>query len=115
MHPQRRLLCHLRVRRAARVTVRVELCEAVREDAERQRALEPVRPDGDGELRAREPARTDRQLSPEKTEAILAGGMQEFLAHGYAATSMDRVAMAAKFQKRPYIATFKAKKACLLR
>lgn len=45
------------------------------------------------------PGRTDRQLSPEKTEAILTGGMQEFLAHGYAATSMDRVAIAAKVAK----------------
>ena len=35
-----------------------------------------------------------RQLSPEKAEAILAGGMQEFLAHGYAGTSMDRIAAA---------------------
>jgi TetR/AcrR family transcriptional regulator, regulator of autoinduction and epiphytic fitness len=43
--------------------------------------------------------RTDRQLSPEKTEAILEGGMQEFLTHGYAATSMDRVAIAAKVSK----------------
>lgn len=45
------------------------------------------------------PGRADRQLSPEKTEAILTGGMQEFLAHGYAATSMDRVAIAAKVAK----------------
>lgn len=43
--------------------------------------------------------RADRQLSPEKTEAILEGGMREFLAHGYAATSMDRVAIAAKVSK----------------
>ncbi|MBD2578066.1 TetR/AcrR family transcriptional regulator [Oscillatoria sp. FACHB-1406] len=45
------------------------------------------------------PKRADRQLSSEKTEAILVGGMQEFLAHGYAATSMDRVASAAKVSK----------------
>jgi AcrR family transcriptional regulator len=38
--------------------------------------------------------RADRQLSPEKTEAILEGGMREFLVHGYAATSMNRVAIA---------------------
>ncbi|MBW4471960.1 MAG: TetR/AcrR family transcriptional regulator [Stenomitos rutilans HA7619-LM2] len=43
--------------------------------------------------------RADRSLSSEKTEAILKGGMQEFLAHGYAATSMDRVAIAAKVSK----------------
>lgn len=43
--------------------------------------------------------RATRPLSSEKTEAILEGGMQEFLAHGYAATSMDRVAIAAKVSK----------------
>ena len=35
----------------------------------------------------------------EKAAAILAGAMQEFLAHGYAATSMDRVAAAAGVSK----------------
>lgn len=45
------------------------------------------------------PTRADRQLSPEKAEAILAGGMQEFLVHGYAATSMDRVAITAGVSK----------------
>jgi TetR/AcrR family transcriptional regulator, regulator of autoinduction and epiphytic fitness len=45
------------------------------------------------------PERAVRQLSPEKTEAILEGGMREFLTHGYAATSMDRVAIAAKVSK----------------
>jgi len=44
----------------------------------------------------------DRQLSPEKAEAILEGGMQEFLAHGYAATSMDRVAIAAGLKATVY-------------
>jgi AcrR family transcriptional regulator len=34
----------------------------------------------------------ERQLSQEKAEAILNGAMQEFLARGYAATSMDRIA-----------------------
>jgi TetR/AcrR family transcriptional regulator len=43
--------------------------------------------------------RAERQLSPEKAKAILEGGMQEFLAHGYAATSMDRVAIAAGVSK----------------
>lgn len=46
-------------------------------------------------IRSKEP----RQLSPEKTAAILEGGMQEFLTHGYAATSMDRVAAAAGVSK----------------
>lgn len=45
--------------------------------------------------RSKEP----RQLSPEKAAAILEGGMQEFLKHGYAATSMDRVAAAAGVSK----------------
>ncbi|MEL6439512.1 MAG: TetR/AcrR family transcriptional regulator [Cyanobacteria bacterium J06621_8] len=34
-----------------------------------------------------------------KTEVILSGAMQEFLANGYAATSMDKVAKAAKVSK----------------
>ena len=42
---------------------------------------------------------TPRQKSVEKTEAILKGAMQEFLAHGYAATSMDRVAKTAGVSK----------------
>jgi TetR/AcrR family transcriptional regulator, regulator of autoinduction and epiphytic fitness len=40
-----------------------------------------------------------RQLSPEKAEAILTGGMQEFLTHGYAGTSMDRIATVAGVSK----------------
>jgi TetR/AcrR family transcriptional regulator, regulator of autoinduction and epiphytic fitness len=40
-----------------------------------------------------------RQLSPEKAEAILNGAMQEFLACGYTATSMDRIASAAGVSK----------------
>jgi len=55
------------------------------------------------------PTRAD-QLSPEKAEAILEGGMQEFLAHGYAATSMDRVAIG--YRKQRFTAIFKIKKAC---
>jgi TetR/AcrR family transcriptional regulator of autoinduction and epiphytic fitness len=53
--------------------------------------------------------RLDRQLSPEKAEAILRGGMQEFLAHGYAATSMDRVASAAKVSKATVYSHFQDK------
>jgi TetR/AcrR family transcriptional regulator, regulator of autoinduction and epiphytic fitness len=37
--------------------------------------------------------------SEEKTAAILQGAMQEFLKHGYAATSMDKVAKTAKVSK----------------
>jgi TetR/AcrR family transcriptional regulator, regulator of autoinduction and epiphytic fitness len=50
-----------------------------------------------------------RQLSPEKAAAILAGGMQEFLIHGYAATSMDRVASAAGVSKATVYSHFQDK------
>ncbi|MDF5719815.1 MAG: TetR/AcrR family transcriptional regulator [Rhizonema sp. PD37] len=60
-------------------------------------------------MRQAKPGRADRQLSSEKTEAILEGGMQEFLAHGYAATSMDRVAMAAKVSKATVYSHFQDK------
>ncbi|PSB09803.1 TetR family transcriptional regulator [filamentous cyanobacterium CCP1] len=51
----------------------------------------------------------DRPKSTEKTEAILAGAMQEFLAHGYAATTMDRVASAAKVSKATVYSYFQDK------
>ena len=41
----------------------------------------------------------DRSKSEAKTEAILEGAMKEFLAGGYAATSMDKVAKAAGVSK----------------
>ncbi|NWF57927.1 MAG: TetR/AcrR family transcriptional regulator [Fischerella sp.] len=41
----------------------------------------------------------DRDNSAEKVEQILQGAMQEFLAHGFAGTSMDRVAAAAGVSK----------------
>jgi AcrR family transcriptional regulator len=50
-----------------------------------------------------------RQLSPEKAEAILAGAMQEFLACGYAATSMDRVAATAGVSKATVYSHFQDK------
>ncbi len=51
-----------------------------------------------------------RQLSSgKKAEAILAGGMQEFLAHGYAGTSMDRVATAAGVSKATVYSHFQDK------
>jgi TetR/AcrR family transcriptional regulator, regulator of autoinduction and epiphytic fitness len=49
-----------------------------------QSAMEPVKS-----------TRAERQLSLKKAKAILEEGMQEFLAHGYAATSMDRMAISA--------------------
>ncbi len=60
------------------------------------------------------PGRADRQLSPEKTEAILTGGMQEFLTHGYAATSMDRVAIAAKVSKATVYSHFQDKESLFI-
>ena len=42
---------------------------------------------------------SDRSKSEIKTEAILKGAMKEFLAHGYAATSMDKVAKTAGVSK----------------
>ncbi|MBD1909954.1 MULTISPECIES: TetR/AcrR family transcriptional regulator [unclassified Leptolyngbya] len=53
--------------------------------------------------------RAPRELSPEKTEAILDGAMQEFLTHGYAATSMDRVAAAAGVSKATVYNHFQGK------
>ncbi|MEL6553157.1 MAG: TetR/AcrR family transcriptional regulator [Cyanobacteria bacterium J06621_11] len=44
-------------------------------------------------------SRTERKKSAAKSAAILEGAMQEFLAKGYAATSMDRVAAAAGVSK----------------
>ncbi|WP_299488848.1 TetR/AcrR family transcriptional regulator [Acaryochloris sp. IP29b_bin.137] len=52
---------------------------------------------------------SDRQLSGAKRNAILSGAMQEFLAHGYAATTMDRVATAAKVSKATVYSHFKDK------
>jgi len=51
----------------------------------------------------------DRQKSAEKTEAILDGAMREFLTHGYAATSMDRVAAAAGVSKATVYSHFQDK------
>lgn len=60
-------------------------------------------------MRESKPPQGDRQLSPEKAAAILSGGMQEFLAHGYAATSMDRVATAAGVSKATVYSHFQDK------
>lgn len=52
---------------------------------------------------------SERQLSATKRSAILSGAMQEFLAQGYAATTMDRVAAAAKVSKATVYSHFKDK------
>ncbi len=51
----------------------------------------------------------ERELSPQKAEAILEGAMQEFLLHGYAATSMDKVAAAAGVSKATVYSHFQDK------
>jgi AcrR family transcriptional regulator len=53
--------------------------------------------------------RMERELSVEKTEAILDGAMQEFLVHGYAATSMDKIAAAAGVSKATVYSHFQDK------
>jgi TetR/AcrR family transcriptional regulator, regulator of autoinduction and epiphytic fitness len=54
-------------------------------------------------------SKPSRQLSPEKAKAILDGAMQEFLACGYAATSMDRVASTARVSKATVYSHFQDK------
>jgi AcrR family transcriptional regulator len=51
----------------------------------------------------------DSQKSAEKAEVILDGAMQEFLTHGYAATSMDRVAATAGVSKATVYSHFQDK------
>lgn len=57
----------------------------------------------------RKTKRMERELSVEKTEAILDGAMQEFLVHGYAATSMDKIASAAGVSKATVYSHFQDK------
>ncbi|BAZ41832.1 TetR family transcriptional regulator protein [Calothrix sp. NIES-4101] len=51
----------------------------------------------------------DSTRSPDKIEAILQGAMQEFLTHGFAATSMDRVTAAAGVSKTTVYSYFQDK------
>jgi TetR/AcrR family transcriptional regulator of autoinduction and epiphytic fitness len=51
----------------------------------------------------------ERDLSPEKNAAILSGAIQEFLGNGYAATSMDKIATAAKVSKATVYSHFQDK------
>ncbi|MEA5583078.1 TetR/AcrR family transcriptional regulator [Nodularia harveyana UHCC-0300] len=51
----------------------------------------------------------ERSNSADKADKILQGAMQEFLAHGYAATSMDRVAEASGVSKATVYSHFQDK------
>lgn len=51
-----------------------------------------------------------RQLTAEKQQAVLDGAMREFLAHGFATTTMDRVAAAAGVSKATVYSHFKDKR-----
>ena len=51
----------------------------------------------------------DRENPVDKVEQILQGAMQEFLQHGYAGTSMDRVAVAAGVSKATVYSHFQDK------
>jgi AcrR family transcriptional regulator len=53
----------------------------------------------------------DRELSPEKTEAILRGAMQEFLEHGYAGARIDKIVAAAGVSKATVYRHFADKEA----
>lgn len=54
-------------------------------------------------------ASSSNQHRSEKAEAILAGAMQEFMAHGYAAASMDRIASVAGVSKPTLYSYFQDK------
>lgn len=64
---------------------------------------------GKDEMGQIEAGTAEHQKSVKKAETILEGAMQEFLAHGYAATSMDRVAVAAKVSKATVYSYFQDK------
>lgn len=53
----------------------------------------------------------ERELSPEKTEAILCGAMQEFLEHGYAGARIDKIVAAAGVSKATVYRRFADKEA----
>lgn len=54
---------------------------------------------------------TDRELSPEKAEAILRGAMREFLEHGYAGARIDKIVEAAGVSKATLYRHFADKEA----
>ncbi|MEE3717933.1 TetR/AcrR family transcriptional regulator [Tumidithrix elongata RA019] len=53
----------------------------------------------------------ERELSPEKTELILAGAMREFLEHGYAGARIDKIVEAAGVSKATVYRHFPDKEA----
>ncbi len=53
----------------------------------------------------------ERELAPEKTEAILAGAMQEFLENGYAGARIDKIVIAAGVSKATVYRRFPDKEA----
>lgn len=53
----------------------------------------------------------ERELSPEKTEAILCGAMQEFLENGYAGARIDKIVAAAGVSKATVYRHFADKEA----
>lgn len=53
----------------------------------------------------------NRELSPEKTEAILQGAMQEFLEHGYAGARIDKIVAASGVSKATVYRRFPDKEA----
>lgn len=53
--------------------------------------------------------KSSQRTSSEKAKAILDGAMQEFLTYGYAAASMDRLAIAAKVSKPTLYSYFQNK------
>jgi AcrR family transcriptional regulator len=63
----------------------------------------------DEQMRKTQANNFDRKQSEEKVDAILAGAMQEFLANGYAATTMDRVTAAAGVSKTTVYSHFQDK------
>jgi AcrR family transcriptional regulator len=60
-------------------------------------------------ITAMNPLKSPKQKVADKAEAILTGAMQEFMACGYAAASMDRIAVAAGVSKPTLYSYFRDK------
>jgi AcrR family transcriptional regulator len=59
--------------------------------------------------RSDESGKSSKTKATDKAEAILSGAMQEFVTSGYAAASMDRIAVAAKVSKPTLYSYFRDK------